>query len=150
MAADGIPRRTGNDEVDRLLSRVSEQVEQLEKTREEFTEMRGEGEAAEGMVKVSVRPGGAIDTININPRAMRLGSEALAEAITEAAHAAEKNVTERMTEIMQPLIGDTTAFNDILKGKLPGLEGYSAMQSEPRLNAALQKLEELRKRGTEK
>jgi DNA-binding protein YbaB len=47
----------------------------------------GRGEAADGMVKVTARDG-RISTVELNPKAMRMASQDLAEAVTKAANAA--------------------------------------------------------------
>jgi DNA-binding protein YbaB len=147
MAAAQQPSpRTGNEEIDRLLAGVSDQVGRVEEIRKDFGELRGHGEAAEGMVKVEVRPGGALSSVEINPRAMRLGSEALGEAILAAAQIAEQDVTGRMSEVMKPIVGETAAFADILRGKMPSLDSYNPVPADPRLSAMLGKLEELRRK----
>jgi DNA-binding protein YbaB len=51
-------------------------------------EARGEGSAADGQVKVVVKPGGRLESVTIDPRAMRLGSEAIGGHIVTATNAA--------------------------------------------------------------
>lgn len=51
-------------------------------------ELWGLGEAAEGQVQAVAVAGGRLDSLTVNPRAMRMGSEALCEQIVAAVNAA--------------------------------------------------------------
>ena len=74
-------------------------------------ELRGEGEAADGQVRAVAGPsgsgksgmvravagaGGRLESLTVNPRALRLGSEALCEQIVVAVNAALDDLRDRV------------------------------------------------------
>lgn len=81
------------------MRRVQDQVESFQQRREALAAIVGEGHGAEGLVTARTRAGGALDELEIDPRAMRLGSEALRDAILEAARAAAANYAEAVAEV---------------------------------------------------
>ncbi|MFI7443382.1 YbaB/EbfC family nucleoid-associated protein [Nonomuraea indica] len=85
--------RSGDPEIDRMLAQLAEQTELLEEVGRSLEAARGHGAAADGLVEVEVLASGGLAALRIAPRAMRLGSEELAEAIMEAARRAEEDVT---------------------------------------------------------
>ncbi|GLW05028.1 hypothetical protein Misp01_01580 [Microtetraspora sp. NBRC 13810] len=97
---------SGNPELDRMMSVLGEQNARFEKVGRDLAETRGRGEAAGGQVKVEVSADGALQGLTIDPRAMRLGSEALAAAIMEAAKRAEQDVASQAGLLMEPLLDD--------------------------------------------
>jgi hypothetical protein len=50
--------------------------------------LRGEAEAADGLIRATVGIGGRLESLRADPRAMRLGSEALCEEIMVAVNGA--------------------------------------------------------------
>lgn len=52
------------------------------------TAVRGEGEAAHGLIRAVALSGGRIEAVTVDPRAMRLASQDLAEGVTAAVNAA--------------------------------------------------------------
>lgn len=142
--ADGRFGRTGNPEVDRLAEGFDKLSVRYEGMREELAELRAHGEAADGLVKVEVAPGGALLGVDINPRAMRLGSEALGEAIMEAVGEATKVAAARMDEVLAPLLGGMTGFSEALQGRMPSLDPEAGISADPRVAEALRSLREMR------
>ncbi|MEV0755704.1 YbaB/EbfC family nucleoid-associated protein [Streptosporangium sp. NPDC050280] len=142
--ADGRFGRTGNPEVDQLAEGFDKLSARYERMREDLTEMRAHGEAADGLVKVEVAPGGALLGVDINPRAMRLGSEALGEAIMEAVGEASKMAAARMDEVLAPLLGGMTGFSEALQGRMPTLDPEGGLSADPRVAEALRNLREMR------
>ena len=57
-----------------------------------------------GQVEVEVLPSGALSSLRIESRAMRLGSQALTEAILEAARQAEKDAADQLAALTEPLL----------------------------------------------
>ncbi|WP_326821118.1 YbaB/EbfC family nucleoid-associated protein [Streptosporangium sp. NBC_01756] len=96
--------QTGDPEIDRALSQFMAETAGFEEVRRQIEETRGRGEGANGQVTVEVLATGSLATLRIDPRAMRLGSEVLAETILEAVRQAEEDVTNQMTALTQPLI----------------------------------------------
>ncbi|MGW0200963.1 YbaB/EbfC family nucleoid-associated protein, partial [Nonomuraea sp. NPDC003201] len=67
-----------DEEMQRLLAQFQADLRPLQELRESLDNLRGHGEAANGQVKAEVLPSGALGGLRIDPRAMRLGADALA------------------------------------------------------------------------
>ncbi|WP_327088939.1 YbaB/EbfC family nucleoid-associated protein [Nonomuraea sp. NBC_01738] len=87
-------------EMSRFLAQFQADIKPLEDLQASLNEIRGRGEAADGQVKAEVLPGGGLAGLRIDPRAMRLGADALAEAILAAANAAASDLTTQMSGMM--------------------------------------------------
>lgn len=90
---DGAPLL--DEEMQRLLAQFQADLRPLQELRESLDGLRGRGEAANGQVKAEVLPSGALGGLRIDPRAMRLGADALAEAVLAAANDAAADLTKR-------------------------------------------------------
>lgn len=101
-AFDGAPPL--RDSVEELASVVTRQNAKLQDVRRQVTELRGQGRAAGERVEVEVNQFGALTALRIDPRAMRLGSQELAEAIMHAAEQGVRDVNAQAEEMMRPLI----------------------------------------------
>ncbi|MCA2223168.1 YbaB/EbfC family nucleoid-associated protein [Nonomuraea sp. NPDC052129] len=95
--------RSGDPEIDRALAQLAVQTAQFEEVGRRLESARGRGVAADGQVTVEVLPSGGLASVHIAPRAMRLGSEALCEALMEAARQAEDDVTAQTFTATQAL-----------------------------------------------
>jgi hypothetical protein len=84
--------------------------------------LEGYGEAANGMVQVTVA-GGRISAVELNPRVMRLPSEELAEAFVEAANAALADLAAKYPAVAAPPV-DLAA----VERQLAEAQEQSAMQ----------------------
>ncbi|WP_166427650.1 YbaB/EbfC family nucleoid-associated protein [Nonomuraea mesophila] len=108
MTPSADPRGTaGDQELDRLLSGYREDVAALERLNDQVTAVRGRGRAAQGRVVAEVTQTGGLTGLTIDPRAMRLGSDALAEAILEAAGAAAREAEQAAADLVIPFITGT-------------------------------------------
>jgi len=67
-----------------------------------FAEVRGEGEACDGRVRVVLDGTSNLVDLVIDPRAMRLGSEELAEGIRAAFAEAREAVQAQLSQISPP------------------------------------------------
>jgi DNA-binding protein YbaB len=79
--------------------------------------LRGQGEAMEGMVKVTAE-GGRLKLVDLNPRVMRASSQELAEAFTEAANAALNDLASKYPSVSAPPSVDVAA----LEGQLADVQ----------------------------
>ncbi|WP_329085304.1 MULTISPECIES: YbaB/EbfC family nucleoid-associated protein [unclassified Streptosporangium] len=95
---------TGDRETDRMIAELQEQVNRAEEIGRQLGEVRGRGEAAGGQVTVETLSTGALVSLRIDPRALRLGSEALTEAIMEAAGHAARAAAEAANRLMASLL----------------------------------------------
>jgi DNA-binding protein YbaB len=99
-AADQDLRRS----VDGLTALLTGQNAALADVRRQITELRGTGRAADERVEVQVDRLGALAGLRIDPRAMRLGSQELAEAILQAARQGVRDVNAQAEKLMRPLL----------------------------------------------
>lgn len=139
---------TGNPEIDRYMAKVTEQLQEFGGLQQRLATMSGEGFAAKDLIRVEVGPSGNLKAVEINPRAMRLGSEALAEAIMEAAAAAVSQVTEKINEAMEPFLGANNGLGAKVTGDLaqaiPDIAGMAApARSADPVNEALRQLQRM-------
>jgi DNA-binding protein YbaB len=95
--------------IEDLVTTITRQNAALQEAQTRVSEVRGQGQAADDRVKVEVDRFGALTSLRIDPRAMRLGAEALAEAILAAAAEGVRDARTRADEVMQPLVAELTA-----------------------------------------
>jgi DNA-binding protein YbaB len=113
MTTNGGPYSpTGDPEVDEVLEALAAQSARFEAVGRRLSETRGRGESEDGRVIVEALPGGSLVALRIDPRAMRLGSEALAEAILAAARRAEADAADRAESLMAPLVEEPSPAGD--------------------------------------
>ncbi|MEU6712079.1 YbaB/EbfC family nucleoid-associated protein [Nonomuraea sp. NPDC046802] len=94
---------SGDPEIDRALAELAARMEGLEEVNRLIEASKGRGESAGGHVTVEVSATGGLASLRIDPRAMRLGSERLTEAITEAFRKAEEDAAGRSFEAAKTL-----------------------------------------------
>ncbi|MDF5758947.1 YbaB/EbfC family nucleoid-associated protein [Spongiactinospora sp. TRM90649] len=97
---------TGDPEIDQGLAGLVARMGRYEQVAHQINETRGRGEAAGGLVTVEVLPSGALAALRIAPRAMRLSSQALAEAILAAAAKAEEDAVEQTSALAESLLAE--------------------------------------------
>lgn len=95
---------------DRLMEQTRAALRDLRKggviEDEEAEEILGEGEAADGRVKVTAKLGGQLESVTLDPRALRLPAEDLGEQIVLAVNAALEDLRQKVTEQADPsLVG---------------------------------------------
>ncbi|MEU0564731.1 YbaB/EbfC family nucleoid-associated protein [Nonomuraea sp. NPDC005983] len=111
-------RGSGDEELDRLLNQFQGEITELEQLQGRIAAIRGRGEAAQGRVTAEVSQTGALAGLTLDARAMRLGSEELAEAILQAAGEAVRDAEQQTQELMTPFIAGT-----LLDSPLPPSQG---------------------------
>jgi DNA-binding protein YbaB len=93
MNASRVPQgRTGSDQAD---PDSGEQEAIPGRSGGSFT---GSGASADGTVKVAIGEDGFADRVDIDPRVLRAGSEALAERIRDAIRAAQKDWFQKLAQ----------------------------------------------------
>jgi DNA-binding protein YbaB len=132
----------GTEALDRLLADARRTLESMRSGApepSELSEIRGAGEAADGLVKASVVSVGQVDTIELDPRALRLGSELLAGHLRDAVNAAfadlrakataesdevavdSAGLAESLQDLQNQSVRSMAAFNDAMAGVLARL-----------------------------
>lgn len=138
---------TGDEGYDRSLARIGEQIERLDRARTEISSIKGSATAADGQVEVEVSVGGVLTALTINPRALRLGSEALAEAILEAVGKAVEEAGDQLDEIVGSATGDRVDVSGMLQAMRSSVDLDSAGGADgPQLKKAMAQLREMRRR----
>ncbi|MDN3352913.1 YbaB/EbfC family nucleoid-associated protein [Actinomadura sp. DC4] len=97
--------------IDSLASAIVAQNDKLHDVRRQVAGLRGKGRSADERVEVEVDQFGALSQLKIDPRAMRLGSEELAQAILSAARHGIENVHAQAEALMRPLITELMLTN---------------------------------------
>ena len=95
---DDVYRRL--DEAEARARAGRDRMAQVRRFRERAADLVGRGEAADGRVVVEASARSPLRHLHIDPRAMRLGSEELAAAITAAFTAAGEDLRARTREIL--------------------------------------------------
>ncbi|GAA3203102.1 YbaB/EbfC family nucleoid-associated protein [Nonomuraea helvata] len=94
---------TGDPEIDRALAEMAAQTARFEEVSRRLEETRGRGQSAGGQVVVELRHTGSLAALRIDPRALRLGSQALTDAIVEAFRLAEEDVTGQSYDLAKTM-----------------------------------------------
>ncbi|MGW0227625.1 YbaB/EbfC family nucleoid-associated protein [Actinopolymorpha singaporensis] len=92
--------------------------------------VRGVGEALDGYVRVTAKPGGELETVELNPRVLRSDSESIAEAFREAANAALADLQAKLTSAL-PALADQQQMLE----RLQEFQQQSVMQMRRYLQA---------------
>ncbi|MFC5751496.1 YbaB/EbfC family nucleoid-associated protein [Actinomadura rugatobispora] len=92
------------EDLERVMHQADELMKRLGESNDEMAEMVGEGESKDGLLRATVDSGGRLKSIDINPRAMRLDSTALAEGLTEAIQAAQDDAVNRSEGMVTELL----------------------------------------------
>jgi DNA-binding protein YbaB len=100
------------DETLATLRPLAEQGHQADSEPE--TPLRGVGEALDGHVRVTAKPGGLLESVELNPRALRSDSETLAEAFLAATNAALDDLRQRLSTAL-PDVPDPTQLVERLQ-----------------------------------
>lgn len=107
---------TGNPEIDRELEKALAGLDQLEELQRRLADWRTEGYDPEGLVRVEVGPTGNLLDLALDPRAMRLDSQSLAEAILAAAQSATAKAAQEINELVEGLLPSDSGFGDMMTG----------------------------------
>jgi DNA-binding protein YbaB len=83
----------------RLLADLETKMRRAQENAAVVAALEGIGEAADGVVKVTVGPTGALKDVVLEPKAMRLPSMDLAAAIVTAARAGQESIANQVREI---------------------------------------------------
>nr|WP_269128854.1 YbaB/EbfC family nucleoid-associated protein [Nonomuraea sp. K271] len=99
----------------------------VEELRSEIDMAVGRGEAADGQVRVTVGPSGRLTEVELAPRAMRMDSRRLAEAMLRAAQEAQDDVARKVEAVMAGTLGvglPDENFSDLLESYETSMEEH--------------------------
>lgn len=91
---------------DRLMEQTRAALRDLRKggviENEDAEEIVGEGEAADGRIKVTAKVGGRLESVTLDPRALRMPSDELGEQIVVAVNAALDDLRQKVADQSEP------------------------------------------------
>jgi DNA-binding protein YbaB len=94
---------------------VAARMAQAQELSRQMAEIRGTGEAADGLVQAEVAAGGRVTALRLNPRVMRLDSQALAEEILVAIGRAGEDAARQVQEATPT--DAASSWEDLLTGR---------------------------------
>jgi DNA-binding protein YbaB len=97
-------RRTGEPELDRLMTEFRANSKEFSDVMAEMGDVVGQAASTDDKVRVRVSASGQLVGLHIDPRAMRLGSQELAETITELSQRATEDAARRVMELTRPYL----------------------------------------------
>ncbi|MFG3438917.1 YbaB/EbfC family nucleoid-associated protein [Nonomuraea sp. NPDC047897] len=103
---------SGDEELDRLLEQFSGDITALQQLQQRIADVRGHGVSEQGRVTAETSLTGALVGLTIDPRAMRLGSAELAEAVLRAAGRATADAERQAKELVGPFLAGTPLDTD--------------------------------------
>ena len=90
-------------------------------------EVRGLGEGLDGLVQVVAKPGGRLESLAINPRAMRSDSQTLAEEILAAVNLALADLQDKLGAAVPGQVDRAALLNrlrDLQESALPRMQSF--------------------------
>jgi DNA-binding YbaB/EbfC family protein len=116
--------------IDELLERYQQQREQLKDMQAKLASLGATGEAADGMVKVTIGAQGQLTKVEFDPRVYRkLASEELAEAVLAAARDASGQIDEQRREAMSGHVPEEVLDGDFEKILPDDLTDFEAVRA---------------------
>ncbi|GAA2871385.1 YbaB/EbfC family nucleoid-associated protein [Nonomuraea rubra] len=88
------------EDLERITARAEEMLVHVEQLKNEIDVVVGRGEAADGQVRVTAGASGRLVNVELAPRALRLDSRQLAEALLRAAQEAHDDAARQVDRIM--------------------------------------------------
>lgn len=97
---------TGDLELDRLMAEFKANSREFSDVIGMVGEVVGQAASPDGKIKVKVSSSGELIALHIDPRAMRLGSQELADAIMDLSRRATEEAARRLMEVTRPYLED--------------------------------------------
>lgn len=103
-------------DMEATLRQARAQAETIKAMQDELMALVGRGAAADGKVTVEYATGIGMRNLNLDARAMRMGSQELADAITSAVRAAMNDLQRQTSALTKARLGDLNT--DTLRGQV--------------------------------
>jgi DNA-binding protein YbaB len=94
------PGGIGPDDLERVAREAEQAMRRLADLQERLGAIRGTGTAAGGQIVVGADSSGRIDSIELNPRVMRMASQDLAEELLRAVNAAQDDCVRQTRDLV--------------------------------------------------
>ncbi|MEW1837349.1 YbaB/EbfC family nucleoid-associated protein [Nonomuraea angiospora] len=119
------------EELERITARAEDMLARVEELRSEIDVVVGRGEAADGQVRVTAGASGRLMDVVLAPRAMRLDSQKLAEAVLRAAQEAQDDVAAKVDAVMADALGGPLPGGELLDEQFGSvLESFESSMDE--------------------
>jgi DNA-binding protein YbaB len=105
----------GGMDFNEVLRNSRERMAKAGEARERMTGLTGRAESTDGRIKVASTAEDPLAELQIDPRAMRMGSEELAAAIRRVARLARQDLDRQAQEITDEVYGDDQNPMDMLR-----------------------------------
>jgi DNA-binding protein YbaB len=105
------------DELDPLreaAKTLAERQSHLNEVQERLRIVKGRAQSEDGRITVEVGPTGTVEALKLDPRAMRMASEELAETIVALAKQATNDAAAQTQEAMKPLLGENVNWQEVV------------------------------------
>jgi len=96
----------GNLDIQRLIRISEEQSAKIQEMQERSAELKGVAETKDRRVKVTCTVTGGVTDIHIDPRAMRMPAEKLAETLKELIQEANADLQRQLSDLMAETYGE--------------------------------------------
>jgi DNA-binding protein YbaB len=114
--------------LDNMLAEAESAVSRSRELEHQIATLEATGTAADGRVTVTAAAGGRISGVTIEPKAMRLASEDLAQAILDASREAQEELNRQMQELVKGFWGETSMFGKLASGA--PIDPYELFESQ--------------------
>lgn len=119
------------EDLDRIADEAKGVMDRLAKAENELTDVRGRGTGANGLITVVIDSKGLLETLDMDPRVMRLESHVLAKETASAFRAAHDDAQQRTREVLSETIGEELPHEHVtmadMEARLLGLMTSGAM-----------------------
>jgi DNA-binding protein YbaB len=95
-----------NINVDKLVGEAQQRFARLSELRERMATFEGHAQTEDGRIRATYSASGGLTHLHLDPRALRLGSEELAEKIVEVVQQAARDLQEQNQQAMTELFGE--------------------------------------------
>jgi DNA-binding protein YbaB len=101
---------SSREAIEDLLKQNEERLAQAQRYQEQVAALTGFAETEDQRVRVTVDSSGVVQDLSLDPRAMRLDSETLADTIKATIHAASADLRSKMEKLADETFGDDSPF----------------------------------------
>lgn len=101
---------------------VRERQAQAASVTQQINQVRGKAQTDDERVKVEVGSMGQLESIELDPRAMRMPSEDLAKTIVDLSKAAAEDAATQTRKAMETLLGEGVDWQKLTDGSSGGLD----------------------------
>lgn len=104
------------DAIEQAMRTVRERQAQAASVTQQINQVRGKAHSDDERVRVEVGAMGQLESIELDPRAMRMPSEDLAKTIVDLAKAAAEDAAAQTRKAMETLLGDGVDWQKLVDG----------------------------------